>query len=86
MGYANGSEVFNAVAEVVLEVPIGEESQYRILKALWSVLEDEGWDTQDEVSPKSHPVIKRLYRENMEAWDQEFPEHRAYDENAWYVE
>lgn len=81
MGYAGGSSVFNAVARAVLKEKVGEEVQYRVLKAVWEALEDEDWDTQDEVDPKTSTVVKRLYREWLLDWDDD-----SVNEQGWWRE
>lgn len=68
MGWASGTDVFDAVAGVVIEDDT-RFNKHNVLKALIVALEDNDWDTQNESEFYDHPIVRRVMREIHPDWD-----------------
>jgi hypothetical protein len=69
MGWASGTDVFDAVAGEILG-ETGAVSRTRVIRALVEALEDNDWDTQNESEFYDHPIVRRVMRELHPDWDE----------------
>ena len=64
MGWCSGTEIFDVVAEAVLEDLPKEE----ILGRLIDVLEDHDWDCQCDSDYWNNPIVRKLFEERFPEW------------------
>lgn len=64
MGWCSGTEIFDVVAEAVLEDLPKEE----ILGRLIDVLEDHDWDCQCDSDYWNNPLVRKLFEERFPEW------------------
>jgi len=69
MGWASGTDVFDAVAREILG-DAGAISKTKVILALVEALEDNDWDTQNESEFYDHPIVRRVMRELHPDWDE----------------
>lgn len=68
MGWGSGTEVFDAVAKVILT---GEKDQKKLLSALIDALEDRDWDCPDDSRYWKHPLVREIFKEKNPEWFEE---------------
>jgi len=61
MGWAGATEIFDTVAEFLLDEK--KINRKEVLKALIKVLEDGDWDTQSESEYYDNPVVQEIFEE-----------------------
>lgn len=64
MGWCSGTEIFDVVAEAVLEDLPKEE----VLGRLIDILEDHDWDCQCDSEFWTHPVVRKLFEDRYPEW------------------
>jgi len=66
MGWCSGTEVFDAVAEAVLEE--GEMDAKEILMIVAEVLRNNDWDCENDSYYWDHPVVQEIFHELEPEW------------------
>ena len=61
MGWGGGTEIFDTVAEVILEAD-NEIDCEKLLTNLYNVLRDHDWDVVDESSYYDDPYIREILK------------------------
>ena len=61
MGWANGTDIFDAVAEKVLDLPVSDPDKYDVIRALANALRDGDWDTLDESNYIDDPIVAKVF-------------------------
>lgn len=67
MGWNSGTEIFDVVAESVLEGRSPEETLERLI----DVMEDHDWDGQSDSTFFNHPVVRKIFMERNPEWFEE---------------
>ncbi len=72
MGWTGGTDIFDAVAKIILnpafvfvDAHVIEAVRLDILKALVKELGDQDWDTESESAYWNHPLVQRAFRETF---------------------
>ncbi len=66
MGWCSGTEIFDAVAKVLLDdKPVDKKAT---LIAVIDALEDGDWDCQSESEFWEHPIVREIMQERHPSW------------------
>jgi hypothetical protein len=66
MGWCSATEIFDTVAEVVLDndsIPV--KKQEEVIERLYSILRVHDWDCQWDSGYADHPIVKKLLDEEL---------------------
>ena len=70
MGFCSGTEIFDKVAEHVLNSSeLSEDMKYSIVKTLIEVLEDHDWDCEQDSEYFRNPIVLRAMQTINPDWD-----------------
>lgn len=69
MGWCDGTDIFDGVAEAVLEEKLPDDVTVRILKKVIKLLEDQDWDCQPDSDFIEHEIIGPLIQ--PDGWNDE---------------
>lgn len=68
MGWCSGTDIFDAVAKLILSKDEVSEEEIQVLKTLVDALEDGDWDCQGDSDFYEHPIVQRIMRELHPDW------------------
>lgn len=73
MGWASAGEIFDPVAQALIDLGADEQTKRRVLGTLIDKLQDGDWDTEDESLAEfaDDPVIVALFAERGVGGDDE---------------
>lgn len=63
MGFCSGTDIFDPVAENVLDSDLSVERQAEIIRVLIVALYDHDWDCESDSRYYDHPLVRRILRE-----------------------
>jgi hypothetical protein len=66
MGWCSGTEIFDEVAEIVLQD--GEVDKEAVLLALINVMRSHDWDCEGDSEYFDHPVVDKIFRKLEPEW------------------
>lgn len=68
MGWCSGTEIFDKVAEKLIDMKLPEEQQTAILTVLIDTLEDADWDCQSDSAYYGTPIMDSILRSLHPHW------------------
>lgn len=71
MGWCSGTDVFDTMANFVLNSDASGDAKYEVLLALADVLEDHDWDCQGESGHRGDPIVQRVFKKLHPDWDED---------------
>jgi len=68
MGWCSGTELFDAVAESIINSPLTRKEKVKILVTLIEAMEDQDWDCQQDSRYWNEPLVAAAMKVVHPSW------------------
>ena len=81
MGWNSGNEIFDPVAQTLIDLEVTDAVKSKVLYVLMDALQENDWDTEDESLErfKNDPAIVQIFHQHgIDTEEEDWEEHNVY--------